>query len=230
LVSKPTPEPQSTRPPESGSPAARPRSSREETTERILDAADDLFAVRSPHDVTVRDVAAKAGVTHALVHQYVGTKDDLLHAVIQRAASNRVEIVRQSPSLRDAAEALAHDIVSNRIHSKALVRSAMDGVEYVPFAERIATAQALLQLAEETVAAGTLPAAPPTGVHPNVAMAAMTAMLFGWAAAEDWLWPLFNIDPAAKEAVYDQLADIASYMSDLALYATSDEPAVGSAD
>ena len=47
--------------------------SRAETTERILDAAEELFASRAPGDVTVRDVAEAAGVTHALVHSYLGT-------------------------------------------------------------------------------------------------------------------------------------------------------------
>ena len=120
-------------------PAARPRMSREETTERILDAAEELFASRNPRDVTVREIAQKAGVTHALVHQYVGTKNDLLNAVIQRVSTDRVSMVRDSETLAHAVEVLAYDVMRSRVHSRALVRSAMDGVEYVSLKERIPT-------------------------------------------------------------------------------------------
>jgi TetR/AcrR family transcriptional regulator, repressor for neighboring sulfatase len=34
--------------------------------------------------VTIRDVAAKAGVTHALVHRYFGTKDAIVAEVLRR--------------------------------------------------------------------------------------------------------------------------------------------------
>ena len=77
----------------SGTPEPQARRSREETTARILDAAEELFASRNPTHVTVREVAEKAGVTHALVHQYVGTKDDLLKAVVARGAPKRLEMI-----------------------------------------------------------------------------------------------------------------------------------------
>ena len=49
----------------------------------ILSAAAELLAEHSPREVTVRDVAERAGVNHALVHRHFGTKDDLLRAVLQ---------------------------------------------------------------------------------------------------------------------------------------------------
>lgn len=45
-------------------------------------AAAELLAERSPRDITVRDVALRAGVNHALVHRHFGTKDELLRSVI----------------------------------------------------------------------------------------------------------------------------------------------------
>jgi AcrR family transcriptional regulator len=48
----------------------------------ILDAAGELLAERSPREVTVRDVAERARVNHALVHRHFGTKDQLLRAVL----------------------------------------------------------------------------------------------------------------------------------------------------
>ena len=53
-------------------------------TSRILDSAQELFAKQGPRAVTVRQVAEHAGVSHALVHKYFGSKDDLIKAVLDR--------------------------------------------------------------------------------------------------------------------------------------------------
>lgn len=45
-------------------------------------AAAELLAERGPREISVRDIADRAGVNHALVHRHFGTKDDLLRAVI----------------------------------------------------------------------------------------------------------------------------------------------------
>jgi AcrR family transcriptional regulator len=201
------------------------RSSREKTTLRILDAAEELFASRNPLSVTVRDVAEKAGVTHALVHQYIGTKDDLLNAVLQRVATDRTAIVKESTSLREAYAVLVHQILTNRVHSKALVRSAMDGVEYVSLRQRIKTGEALIELEKQTAVSGTSPAPPPRGIDPRVVLAAISSMAFGWSATEDWAWQVYGLDPADKEDVYRQLGDIAFYIADLVLQPTEDETA-----
>ncbi|MEI6452861.1 MAG: helix-turn-helix domain-containing protein, partial [Actinomycetes bacterium] len=50
------------------------RRGRDATTAAILDAAEELFHERGYGAVTVRDIAEQAGVSHALVHQYAGSK------------------------------------------------------------------------------------------------------------------------------------------------------------
>lgn len=53
---------------------------------RIRDEALRLFAERSPDGVTVRDVAAAAGVSPALVLRHYGSKDGLREAVDEHVA------------------------------------------------------------------------------------------------------------------------------------------------
>jgi AcrR family transcriptional regulator len=60
------------------------RGSSEQTRADILRAARELFATRGIHEVTVRDIAAEAGVTHALVHRYFGTKEEMLAETLRR--------------------------------------------------------------------------------------------------------------------------------------------------
>jgi AcrR family transcriptional regulator len=48
----------------------------------VQDAAVELLAEHGPRDVTVRQVAERARVNHALVHRHFGTKDGLIRAVV----------------------------------------------------------------------------------------------------------------------------------------------------
>ncbi len=57
-----------------------------------------------------------------------------------------------------AVGALAQDVMTNRVHSRALVRSAMDGVEYVSLQERIPTGEAVKALARAMRESGAEPA------------------------------------------------------------------------
>ena len=54
----------------------------------LIEAASDLFAERGPARVSVREVAASAGVNHGLVHHYFGSKDALLRAVLDDLAAH----------------------------------------------------------------------------------------------------------------------------------------------
>jgi AcrR family transcriptional regulator len=59
----------------------------DDTRERILDAAENLFAHHGLDAVSVRDVSRKAHVDTALVHYYFDTKRGLFDAVFARRAA-----------------------------------------------------------------------------------------------------------------------------------------------
>jgi len=48
-----------------------------------LHAAADLFADNNYSQVSVREIARRAGVSHALVHRYLGYKEDIFQAVLE---------------------------------------------------------------------------------------------------------------------------------------------------
>lgn len=56
---------------------------RDQIRAAVLDAARDLVAERGPDGFSVRDVAARAEVNHALVHRHFGTKADVLQEVLE---------------------------------------------------------------------------------------------------------------------------------------------------
>lgn len=72
--------------------------------EAILDAAEDLFSRHGFYGVTVRQVAAEAGVDTALIHYYFGAKRELFDAVFAR----RAEILNRERLEAMAAYRAAH--------------------------------------------------------------------------------------------------------------------------
>ncbi|MDB5970617.1 MAG: TetR/AcrR family transcriptional regulator [Hydrocarboniphaga sp.] len=72
------------------------------TAERILDAAEQLFALRGYHGVSIREVAALSGTELSLTRYYFGSKDELFRRVVAR----RAEPVTQA-AFRSLTNALA---------------------------------------------------------------------------------------------------------------------------
>ncbi len=160
----------------------------------ILDAAEELFSRRDPNRVTIREIAEKAGVTHPLVHQYVGSKQDILDAVIRRGAPQRHQIMAEHPDLRDAIPLLIADIVGRRVHSRAILRSAMDGVTthrlrigWTP--DECCSDWRMRRFERERPRPQ-----PPGAMDPRIVMAAMTALAYGWVGAQDWLMQIFQLE------------------------------------
>lgn len=60
----------------------RPRASTAATRERIIDAATSVFASRGYYNGSLLEIADQAGMTHAGVLHYFGSKDNLLTAVL----------------------------------------------------------------------------------------------------------------------------------------------------
>jgi AcrR family transcriptional regulator len=72
-----------------GSAIRRPRPTRvsgDQTREKILNAAETLFAEQPFDSVSLRDITLKAGVTLALASYHFGTKEALFEAVVARRA------------------------------------------------------------------------------------------------------------------------------------------------
>ena len=59
-----------------------------ETRQRIVEAVWDVLAENGYAGMTVRLVGQRAGVSHAMIHYYFSTKDDLLLAVVEHARRN----------------------------------------------------------------------------------------------------------------------------------------------
>ena len=112
---------------EAGSPR-RPRRSREEVSQALVEAAAALFAERASGRVTVRDIAARADVNPALVHRYFGTKRNLMGAAMEEAQRHVVTQIDLMPDVVQGASTVFHAALQEREFVATLARATLDGV------------------------------------------------------------------------------------------------------
>jgi AcrR family transcriptional regulator len=78
----------------------------DERRERLLDAAVEVMAADGAGAVSLRSVAARAGVAHRVVHYAFGSKAGLVAAILTRESNRRMALVWDAPlqpgSLEDA--------------------------------------------------------------------------------------------------------------------------------
>lgn len=99
------------------------------TKEKIMDAAERLFARRGFHGTSVREITGEAGVDLALVNYHFGSKKELLAAVIerrgqilnearlQRLADERLRAAPNPPSTEAVVDAFFDPILERLAHA-----------------------------------------------------------------------------------------------------------------
>lgn len=174
---------------------------REESTARILDAAGRLFAERGFTAVTVRDIAAAAGVSHALVHRYLGSKEQMYRATLARSET---AIRDAAPAEEDLLEAtrlmLREAVLRERRHVRLIAHSALHGLSTEKSGVRFTATEQLVQLAQSTAAAEGADRQP-DAPDPRFVIASIVAMLVGWSTIREWLLDAVGLDMSEDEFV-----------------------------
>ena len=183
---------------------SRRRGGREQTIADILDAAEKLFSERGFTAVTVRDIAAEAGVSHALVHRYLGSKEDVYRAtlvrsedVIRSAASDDDELLTATSLM--LREGLAHQ----RRYVRLIAHSALHGLSYDRTAGRFSATERLVELAQAGAEGGD--AWDPDAVDPRFVIASVVALFIGWISAEDWVLRASGLADLSDAEIVDSL-------------------------
>lgn len=193
----------------------RPRSgrrSREEVSEALLEAASALASERGSGHVTVRDIAARAGVNATLVHRYYGSKHSLMQAAMQHAQDRLAARIDEVPDVVEGAAAIVHATLGERELIATLVRATLDGM----FADIPAGNPAMAVLVErfqrEAAARGG------AGRHdPRVVVACLTAATVGYAVLGDYIRHGTGLDDVADDEVEALLVDVLRDVARLAI-------------
>lgn len=176
---------------------------REATTEDILEAAEELFSADGFEAVTVRAIAARAGVSHALVHRYLGSKDEVFRAVLSRNQGIILAAAPDNPDLLATTSLIMREGLTNhRSYVRLIADSALHGLPYEKTTGRFAAVERLVELAERAVAAAPSSERSGEDLDPRFVIACVTALFLGWAATESWVLPASGIrDMDEAEAI-----------------------------
>lgn len=165
-------------------PRGRPRLD-EQLVPRILDAAERLFAEKGPVSVSVRDIAAEAGLPHSAIYRYFESKDEVLRQVLARGRDRQIEHeTEQRRQGLSAAGGLEWLMEHNRAYMLAIVRLALQGETTSSLGLDPARGAARTSLA--ALLGGATPE-PRTDLDPRMVLAALVALSFGYAVGEDWI-------------------------------------------
>jgi AcrR family transcriptional regulator len=163
-------------------PPAR-RSRRDEVTEALVDAAVAMVRADPEAELSGREVAARAGVNHGLVHRYFGTRLGLLRSVLDRLADELSRrLADEDPRVLvglGAADTAA-------VYAKVLARALLDGLDPAELQTQFPTVVALESIARDEHGLDDLTA--------RLAAAQCVALILGWQVFEPWLRVAADLD------------------------------------
>ncbi len=183
--------------------ASRQRSTDDSTVDRILSVAERRFAVRGFTNVTVREIAAEAGVTHPVIYDHFGSKQGLLTAVLERSQSRRRVITASGLATREAVMALARDTLENsQDYIRILGRAFLDGMPPADWPGGYPGVEHVLALLTAESDQGRTSG---SGQETRMLLAAALATLVGWMLLEDQLLAVVGLPEADRDAAREEL-------------------------
>ena len=161
---------------------------REATTAAILDAAEELFAARGFDAVTVRAIATRAGVSHALVHRYLGSKGDVFRAVLSRGQGVMLAAAPDDPDILATTNRIMREgLTRHRRYVRLVAAAALHGLPYEQTTGRFEVMDRLVELAQRAAASAPPGARTDEDLDPRFVVACIAAIYLGWAATESWV-------------------------------------------
>lgn len=177
---------------------------RHEVTQAAIGAAAELFSQRGPNQVTVRDIATRAGVSHALVHRYLGSKDDILAAAIElnrAAAAKHLEELGETHGLADVLRTFDSDRPPGR-YLRTVMLATLDGYTIPADVLRLPHAEMMT----ERVARSAVPSSDDERpFDPRLLLTAVTAMIGGMSLAGDFFLAQSGLEGADRETVQAEM-------------------------
>lgn len=190
------------------------RGDSEQTKAAILEAARDLFAERGIKAIRVRDIAAQAGVTHALVHRYFGSKEDIVTEILRREVALAGKVADEPGPHPEEFRTLAglktmirYSLTEMSTTIRLVTRAEMTGLQPEKMLEGRGRLLGMLRdwITEQQAASGKDPETLP---DPALASATIGAAIFAFVTLHPWLLTAVGMDPNEYESRREEIVDI----------------------
>jgi AcrR family transcriptional regulator len=168
---------------------------RDEVVRRLVAAATALFSEHGPDGASLRQVAAEAGVNYGLIHQYVGTKDDLLRLVFRSVSEHAAGRFADAGDLEAALDALVGADQQPSHYVRMLAWALLQGRDAEGLLGRSPALAALLARIDP---------APEASTEARVRLASAVAMTLGWQLFGPFIANGVGLDDVPVEDLYAQ--------------------------
>ena len=174
----------------------------------LLEAAGRLFVEQGPAAVSVRQIAAEAGVNHGLVHQYFGSKDGLVHATLEHLAEELAPIAEGAPDVPASVDPLLAAISDRAAFVRLLGWLLLEGAD--PSA--LPTDFPVIRRALARIDRELGPAAP--RVDPRIVIASFVSMAFGWLVFRRYIVDATRLEDLDESDVLEGMGQLFGAMID----------------
>ncbi len=191
---------------------ASSRGSSEKTRGEILKAARELFAERGINLVSIRDIGAAAGVNHALVHRYFGSKEEMVADILRRECEV-ADSMSPPPSAAagDALEGLRQMLLfamaEGRTTIKLITRAELTGLEPEKMLDGDLRPLRLLSAWIGSQQSGS-EVPEEQRFDPALVSAVLGGALFSMVTLAPWLMTAVGLKPEDAEIRRQEIADI----------------------
>ena len=185
--------------------AAPPKSERgrKNVEAKLIRSACKLLSELGPRAVTIRDIAADAGVNHGQIHHYFGGKKGLISEAFRHLAQEHMRNA-MARGLSNFGAPPALTLGRDQQYANAVVRSVLDGeLELATRDMGDGTSVPRLVLGKLTEAVGGQ--VPATQIKSALALAMATEL--AWAALEEYIFVMADVQPHEAEAVRQEVGD-----------------------
>jgi AcrR family transcriptional regulator len=169
------------------------RPARDRAVAALVAAATELFAARGPDGVSLREIAARAGLNYGLIHQYVGSKDELLRLVIAQSTATTAARFAQAAGVDEALELLQGPVGGDRPYPRLLAWAILQGRDP---GELAGPSPALPRLIEMLPRPETLD---DLTDDPRLRAAAVAALTLGWSLFGPFVLKAAELDEVAPD-------------------------------
>ncbi len=176
----------------------------------LIEAAAEMLADVGPRALSVREVAAAAGVNHGQIHHYFGGKRGLLRAAMSYLAEQH--LANATRRARGGPVPPALTLGDDAHYWRAIAHSVLEGdmdLARVEIHEGISVPRRALKALIQR--AGTTEDDLDFKAH----FAAAAALQLGWAAFEDFVLLLADVDEADHHALRKRVKRLVKQLTDL---------------
>jgi AcrR family transcriptional regulator len=154
---------------------------REQVIESIIDATLELWSAKGPAEVSLRSIAARAGVNYGLVYRHFRTKEAVIRAAMDRVVARSMHFTDDCTDLVDAMDSVLPR--STGAHARLLAWAIL---QY--FVDDILPAEdPFLQRLRDLAKSGLPDDGPDADTAAKVKAGSLLAMLYGWRLFEPYL-------------------------------------------